>query len=177
MNKYNLSIAEMRGLIGKNVYWLWCDGDGKIEPTSPDKIDFAPIHSFYIDAGGIGVSVSPYDGAIGYYCGEGQLTDGSRRLFLSRENAEKTLNSKNLEVYLGRNVFVITQNGKFEPIIAGGTIIRILSDGIEDDTFEVESDVMPLSSTIRKYLYSAWGVTVFSNEIDATHALATEGNK
>jgi len=171
MNKYSLSIVEMRGLIGENVYWLWCDGAGKIEPTSPDEIDFAPIHSFYIDAGGIGVSVSPYDGAIGYYSGEGQLTDGGRRLFLSRENAEKTLNSKNLEVYLGRKVFVITQSSKFEPIIVDGTTIRIHSDGIADDTVEVESDVKPLSSTVRKYNFSDWCEYVFSTEEDAIKSL------
>lgn len=96
LNEY--ADAEEQGLliklpckVGDKIYWFWCDGEG-----NPDSdIHEETILYFYYDRGGLGIATKYYDGHIGHYVREGEIVNGVRRIFLTREEAEETLSKQN----------------------------------------------------------------------------------
>jgi hypothetical protein len=73
--------------VGDTVYWFWTDGEGNPE----GDIEEETVLCFYIDKDGVGIATKHYDGHIGCYVKDGELVDGVRRIFLTREAAEKAL--------------------------------------------------------------------------------------
>ena len=91
MTKHIFTVPQMMEMVGKTVYWLWCDNEGDISAIVQEDVQFANIESFYIGKEGIGISVGAHDGELGYYTGEGCLADRCRRIYLNKENAVKAL--------------------------------------------------------------------------------------
>lgn len=75
--------------VGNPIYWFWTDGEGNPE----GDVEEETVLYFYIDKDGLGIATKFHDGHIGHVK-DGELVDGVRKIFLSREAAEKALGGK-----------------------------------------------------------------------------------
>lgn len=73
--------------VGDLIYWFWTDSEGNPE----GDIEEETVLYFYIDKDGVGIATKHYDGHIGHYVKDGELVDDVRRIYLTREAAEKAI--------------------------------------------------------------------------------------
>lgn len=73
--------------VGDTVYWFWCDSEGNADSDLYEK---TVLYLDY-DKDGVGIATKYYDGHIGHFKESGAISDGVRRIFLTRPEAEAAL--------------------------------------------------------------------------------------